>query len=167
MLKCILSLAYRWRNMVSALFNKTNIMHMPTYVSQRLYPMHIVQELGVWHSNAARPVIYEYWNISQMHDRIMLLRVKDWIYKTSFTPSLFIEVSAPSKEGERPCICIRDIDLASVYTMYFHDQQAGRTNTLHNITCNYAGRNVVIYNKRHKRKEAILELCEVKVYGKI
>jgi hypothetical protein len=92
----------------------------------------------------------------------MLLRVKDWIYKTSFTPSLFIELSAPSKEGERPCICVRDIDLASVYTMCFHDQQAGRPNTLQN-----AGRYVVIYNKGHKRKEAILELCEVEVYGKM
>jgi hypothetical protein len=102
-----------------------------------------------------------------MHDRIMLLRVKDWIYKTSFSPSLFIEVSAPRKGGERPCICVRDIDLASVYTMCFHDQQAGRPNTLQNITCNYAGRYVVIYNKRHKRKGAILELCEVEVYGKI
>ena len=167
MLKCILSLAHRWRNMLSALFNKTNIMHMPISVSRRLYPMYIVQELGVCHSNAARPVIYEYWHFTQMHYRIMLLRVKDWIYKTSFTPSLFIEVSAPSKEGERPCICVRDIDLASVYTMCFHDKQAGRPSTLQNITCNYAGRYVVIYNKRHKRKEAILELCEVEVYGKI
>jgi hypothetical protein len=105
LLKCILSLAYIWRNMVSALFNKTN-MHMPTSVSRRLYPMYIVQELGACHSNAARPVIYEHRHFTQMHDRIMLLRVKDWIYKTSFSPSLFIEVSAPSKEGERPCIWI-------------------------------------------------------------
>ena len=53
--------------MVSALFNKTNIMHMPTFVSRRLYPMYIVQELGVCQSNAAHPVIYEYWHFTQMH----------------------------------------------------------------------------------------------------
>jgi hypothetical protein len=48
----------------------------------------------------------------------------------------------------------------------YHDQQAGRPNTLQNKTCNYPGRYVVIYNKRH-RSDAILELCEVEVYGKI
>jgi len=179
MLKCILSLAYIWRNMEltfifwfkvdccfpilcltmalclifkwwlrsSAVFNRTNIIHMPTSVSRRLYLMYIGQELSVFLCNAARPVIYEYWHFTQMHDRIMLLRVKDLIYKTSFTPSLFIEVSATSKEGECPCICARDIDLAFVFTMCFHDQQAGRPNTVQNITCNYAGRYVVIYNK--------------------
>ena len=49
----------------------------------------------------------------------------------------------------------------------FRDQQHGEPNTLQNITCNYPGRYVVIYNKRDKRKEAILQLCEVEVYGKI
>ena len=48
----------------------------------------------------------------------------------------------------------------------YHDQQNGYANTLQNITCDYPGRYVVIYNKRH-RPHAILELCEVEVYGKI
>ena len=48
----------------------------------------------------------------------------------------------------------------------FHDQQRGYPNTLQNITCDYPGRYVVIYNQRD-RPEAFLELCEVEVYGKI
>jgi hypothetical protein len=49
----------------------------------------------------------------------------------------------------------------------FQDQRNGKPKTLQNIICNYPGRYVVIYNKRHKGKKAILELCEVEVYGKI
>ena len=48
----------------------------------------------------------------------------------------------------------------------FHYQQDGYENTLQNITCDYPGRYVVIYNQRD-RSEAFLELCEVEVYGKI
>jgi len=51
--------------------------------------------------------------------------------------------------------------------MCFHDQQEGLPNTLQNITCNYVGRYVVIYNQRNRGVDAILELCEVEVYGKI
>jgi hypothetical protein len=48
----------------------------------------------------------------------------------------------------------------------YHDQQDGYANTLQNITCDYPGRYVVIYNQRD-RSEAFLQLCEVEVYGKI
>ena len=48
----------------------------------------------------------------------------------------------------------------------YHDQQNSYANTLQNITCDYPGRYVVIYNERDK-SEAFLELCEVEVYGKI
>ena len=48
----------------------------------------------------------------------------------------------------------------------YHDQQNGEPSTLQNITCDYPGRYVVIYNQRD-RPEAFLELCEVEVYGKI
>jgi hypothetical protein len=41
-----------------------------------------------------------------LQDRIMLIRRVDWTYKTSLIPSLFIEVSAPSQEGDRSCICL-------------------------------------------------------------
>jgi hypothetical protein len=52
-----------------------------------------------------------------LHDRIMLIRGVDWTYKTDLTPSLFIEMFAPSQECERSCICVRHIDLTSVFTM--------------------------------------------------
>jgi len=48
----------------------------------------------------------------------------------------------------------------------YHDQQTGYPNTLQNITCDYPGQYVVIYIERD-RPSAILELCEVEVYGKI
>ena len=48
----------------------------------------------------------------------------------------------------------------------FHDQEDGYSYTQQNITCDYHGRYVVIYNQRN-RTEAFLELCEVEVYGKI
>ena len=48
----------------------------------------------------------------------------------------------------------------------YHDQQTGYPSTLQNITCDYPGRYVVIYNERY-RAHAIIELCEVEVYGKI
>ena len=48
----------------------------------------------------------------------------------------------------------------------YHDQQDRYANTLQNITCDYHGRYVVIYNQRN-RTQAFLELCEVEVYGKI
>ena len=48
----------------------------------------------------------------------------------------------------------------------YHDQKTGYPNTLQNITCDYRGQYVVIYNKRDNL-EAFLELCEVEVYGKI
>jgi hypothetical protein len=48
----------------------------------------------------------------------------------------------------------------------YHDQQDGNPNILQNITCNYPGRYVVIYNERFS-PNAFLELCEVEVYGKI
>ena len=47
----------------------------------------------------------------------------------------------------------------------YHDQQNGYAITLQNITCDYPGQYVVIYNERNK-PEAFLELCEVEVYGK-
>jgi hypothetical protein len=47
-----------------------------------------------------------------------------------------------------------------------HHQQSGYPSTLQNITCDYPGRYVVIYNERGN-SEAFLELCEVEVYGKI
>ena len=49
----------------------------------------------------------------------------------------------------------------------YHDQQTGYPNTLQNKTCNYPGRYVVIYSERYRPRVAILELCEVEVYGKI
>ena len=48
----------------------------------------------------------------------------------------------------------------------YHDQQSGHPSTLQNITCDYPGRYMVIYNQRNSAV-AILELCEVEVYGKI
>ena len=48
----------------------------------------------------------------------------------------------------------------------FHDNQDGYVNTFQNITCDYPGRYVVIYNQRFG-SDAILELCEVEVHGKI
>ena len=48
----------------------------------------------------------------------------------------------------------------------YHDQKDGYANTLQNITCDYRGRYVVIYNQRD-RTDVFLELCEVEVYGKI
>ena len=47
----------------------------------------------------------------------------------------------------------------------YHDQQNGYANTLQNITCDYPGQYVVIYNERNSPK-VFLELCEVEVYGK-
>jgi hypothetical protein len=47
----------------------------------------------------------------------------------------------------------------------YHDQHNGYANTLQNITCDYPGQYVVIYNERNS-SEVFLELCEVEVYGK-
>ena len=47
-----------------------------------------------------------YLHGEHLQDRIMFLRRVDWTYKTSLIPSLFIEESAPSQEGERSCICL-------------------------------------------------------------
>ena len=48
----------------------------------------------------------------------------------------------------------------------YYDQQTGYPSALQNITFDYPGRYVVIYNERY-RAHAIIELCEVEVYGKI
>jgi hypothetical protein len=48
----------------------------------------------------------------------------------------------------------------------YHDQKTGYPSTLQNITCDYPGRYLVIYNQRDNT-EAFLELCEVEVYGRI
>ena len=38
-----------------------------------------------------------------------------WAIKASLTSTCFIEVSVPSQESERPCICVRGIDFVSLY----------------------------------------------------
>ena len=48
----------------------------------------------------------------------------------------------------------------------YHHKQTTNPNKLQNKTCTDRGRYVVIYNQR-KKPEAVLELCEVEVYGKI
>ena len=48
----------------------------------------------------------------------------------------------------------------------YHDQTTGYPSTLQNITCDYPGRYLVIYNQRNNT-ESFLELCEVEVYGRI
>ena len=40
-----------------------------------------------------------------------------WVHKTSLTPSLFIEVPVPSQESKRPCICVRCVNFASIYSV--------------------------------------------------
>jgi hypothetical protein len=47
----------------------------------------------------------------------------------------------------------------------YHDQQNGYANILQNITCDYPGQYVVIYNERNS-PDASIELFDVEVYGK-
>ena len=41
-----------------------------------------------------------------LHDRIISLLGEVWTHETSLTPPLFIDVSIPSQESERSCICV-------------------------------------------------------------
>ena len=41
-----------------------------------------------------------------LHDLIISLLGEVWTHETSLTPPLFIDVSIPSQESERSCICV-------------------------------------------------------------
>ena len=46
-----------------------------------------------------------------MHDRIISLIRKVWAHTTSWTSSRFIELSVPSQESERSCICVVEVSI--------------------------------------------------------
>jgi hypothetical protein len=50
-----------------------------------------------------------------LDDRIISLRGKAWVHKTSLTPPPLIEMPAPSQERARLCISVRGIDFVSFY----------------------------------------------------
>ena len=55
-----------------------------------------------------------------LHDPIISIRGEGWIYKTSLTPPLFIEVPVPSQESERSCICLLIILTMPLFTILIH-----------------------------------------------
>jgi hypothetical protein len=44
-----------------------------------------------------------------LYDCIIILRGEVWVYKTSLTLLLYIEVAAPSQESQRSCICVSEV----------------------------------------------------------
>ena len=38
-----------------------------------------------------------------------------WAYKTSITPPLYIEVSVPSQDSERSCICVLEVSILPLF----------------------------------------------------
>ena len=79
-------------------------------VSRRLNVLCISSRIERWSEHHCSPSYMRelkfYSHGEHLQDRIMLLRRVDWTYKTSLITSLFIEVSGPSQEGERSCICV-------------------------------------------------------------
>ena len=55
---------------------------------------------------------------SNLHDRIMSLRRKVWVDKTSLTPPLFIEVPVPSQESDSSCICVLPISTSLILELF-------------------------------------------------
>ena len=55
--------------------------------------------------NRMMGLLHFYYCGKFLHDRIISLTWKDWTHKTSLTPPLFLDVSVPSQESERPCVC--------------------------------------------------------------
>jgi len=52
-----------------------------------------------------------------VHDRAILLRTEVWAHKTGLTPPLFIEVSVPTQDSERSCICVLWISILPLSTI--------------------------------------------------
>lgn len=44
-----------------------------------------------------------------------------WVHKTSVTSIFFIEVPVPCQESELSCMCVRDIDFATVCRIFSLD----------------------------------------------
>jgi hypothetical protein len=83
--------------------------------------MYNVQDYNVLYDKVVHQVTCEGWhfthNCKQLHDPIISLRGKVWAHKTSLTPSLFIEVPAPSQESKWPYICVRCVDCAPIHSV--------------------------------------------------
>ena len=56
-----------------------------------------------------------------LHDRIISLRGKIWANTTSLTPPLFIEVSVPSNESKRSCICVLEVSILPLSKILIFD----------------------------------------------
>jgi hypothetical protein len=70
-----------------------------------------------------RLVIHEGWNFTPNRENtcIISLRVKARAHRTSLTLPLFNEVSVPSEESERSCICVLEVSIFSLSTILLLD----------------------------------------------
>jgi hypothetical protein len=56
-----------------------------------------------------------------LYNRIITLRRDAWARKASLSPPLFIEVSVPSQESERSCICVLHVSILPLSTIFILD----------------------------------------------
>ena len=97
--------------------------------------MHNAQYYSVLNNKAVRQVICEGSHFTHMWKKFTLshhfTKRAVWVHKTSLTPARLIEVSVPSQERGRSCICVLGINfcywiLGQCYlcvSFYFVDMQ--------------------------------------------
>jgi hypothetical protein len=56
-----------------------------------------------------------------LHDRIISLKGELWAHKTSLTLPLFIEVPVPGQESERLVLCVLDVSILPLSTIWIFD----------------------------------------------
>ena len=69
------------------------------------------------------PVICEGWHFNRMWKAVAasFQKREGFVHKTSLTTLLFIEISVPSQESERSCICVLGVSIVSRSTIFQFD----------------------------------------------
>jgi len=110
----------------SALFNTTNIMHMPISVSRRLNILCIMFKIVAFFIIMLFTWLYVLVVIlltcgKHLHARIISLIGEVWAHKISLSPPFFIDVPVPSQESERSCICVLGVSILPLSTILRFD----------------------------------------------
>jgi hypothetical protein len=58
---------------------------------------------------------------NHLYDHIITLRREVWAHNSSLTLSLFTEVFVPSQESEKSCICVLEVSILPLSTIFLLD----------------------------------------------
>ena len=95
---------------LSTLFNRTNIIHKTTSVSQRLNILCIMFKIITFFVESAGK-----------HDLIVSLKREFWSHYPSLTPPLFIEVYVPSQKSDWWFIFVLEVSILPLSTILVFD----------------------------------------------